>query len=529
LTGVATRAALLQRRGKYDEAYTLVCDEFVSLGGIYVKFIQGVLLNSPMLKRWHSPDKLKIFEGLASESLDIVALLHRELSAEKLQRIAKLQPEPFAAGSFGQVYYGELDDGTPIIVKALRPQVRQLLQHDLRLLGLFSRFFVNRQYKNIDVKLDDAIKDFRRATLAETDYVKEAKFASEMYEQSRNNPQLVIPRTYLDLCTTQVIVQDYIDGISCATVLEKHANQKINPSKFIQEQLGSDLKVQLTTLGVALLSGCFEQNRIMGDPHPGNIRLMTDNRVALIDFGISAASPTNRAAFYGLIREWAKLYHGTLDIPALFEQGIRMFVNDLYRSLKKLTSLMPQQSKDGGNIQQSLLKNVGGVIQELFDGENPTDDFMEELSQKRLLNIFNNIINKGNRLGLIMKLEDSEILRAAQTYMSTVEALGLRNEVLSVVFDKVVSAAEGAAHGSDRQPTTSQALEIVNGWLERVASKDPALFRKLLKQLMSAGAVTAKTAQEITDKVAEVPERVSDAIGRTVTQKIIDTSEEQHA
>ena len=505
LTRVATRAALLQRRGQNDAAYTLVCNEFMSLGGIYVKFLQGVLLNSPVMKRWHSPNKLKIFEGLASEPLDIVALLHRELRPDQLQQIAKLQTESFAAGSFGQVYYGELTSGQPVIIKALRPQIRQLLQHDLRLLGLFSRFFVNRQYKNMDMKLDDAIKDFRRATLAETDYIQEAHFAAEMYELNHDNPHLVIPKTYLDLCTPQLIVQDYVGGISCADLLQKYAGEKIDPTEYTRAQLGSDLSTQLKSLGIALLNGCFEQPRIMGDPHPGNIRLLPDNKIALIDFGISAPAPRNRAAFFGLTREWSKMYIGTMNIPALFEQYLRVFMNDLYRALKKLTSMRPHNADAAA--QENLLKNVGGVIKELFDGEGPSEEITDALDQGKLMRIFNNVVNKGNRLGLVMKLEDSEVLRAAQTYMSTVEALGLRAEVLPAVFKQVVEKQQAdhpeLTSDSERRLTTSQALEIVNRWLERVANKDPMLFQRLLKQVASAGYGTVKAAQEVTTKVAE--------------------------
>jgi hypothetical protein len=506
LTKLAARAALLQRRGRQDEAYTLLCNEFVKLGGIYVKFLQGVLLNSPTMKRWHSPNKLKIFENLPQESIDIVALLRAWLRPEQLQQLAKVQTTPFAAGSFGQVYYGELADGQPIIIKALRPQVRELLQHDLRLLGLFTRFFAGRHYRQFDMKLDDAIKDFRRATLAETDYVSEAHFAHEMYEAQKNNPNLIIPRTYLELCTPQFIVQDYVGGISCADLLEKHMNEKLNPSKVVQETLGSNLQVQLETLGISLVSDCFNLPRIMGDPHPGNIRLLPENKIALIDFGIAAPAPKNRAAFYGLIREWSYMYHGTLSIPALFEQFLRVFMNDLYRALKKLTSMMPAGQNQ--QTQENMLKNVGGIIKELFDGETKTDDLLETMNQGRLLRLFSQVINKGNRLGLIIRFEDSEILRAAQTYMSTVEALGLRAEVFTTVFSTVVTEQaelhpELTGNEGERLITTSQALEVINSWLERVANKDPMLFRRLLQQVGAAGYGTVKAAKQVTEKVIE--------------------------
>src|SRR5690606_22788188 len=116
--------------------------------GVYVKFLQGVLLRSQVMRKWHNPEKLKIFENLDHEPIDIGRLLQMELPKEKLSQIALIQPEPFAAGSFGQVYYGQLRNGQPIIIKVLRPMIRELLQHDLRLLKRFSKTFFSKLYKN---------------------------------------------------------------------------------------------------------------------------------------------------------------------------------------------------------------------------------------------------------------------------------------------------------------------------------------------------------------------------------------------
>jgi predicted unusual protein kinase regulating ubiquinone biosynthesis (AarF/ABC1/UbiB family) len=102
------RAYLLHRKKQDTEIYTLICDEFVSLGGVYLKFLQGVLLRSKMMRHWKSDDKLRIFENIQTEPLDVRAILQSEISKSSLSKIATIQPQPFAAGTFGQVYYGEL-------------------------------------------------------------------------------------------------------------------------------------------------------------------------------------------------------------------------------------------------------------------------------------------------------------------------------------------------------------------------------------------------------------------------------------
>jgi tRNA A-37 threonylcarbamoyl transferase component Bud32 len=494
LARLLAKAYYLQQRGRQEAMYNMVCEEFVSLGGVYVKFLQGVLLNSTVMKRWHSPDKLKIFEDLDTIPLDIVGILRTELTPAKLADIRLIQPKPFAAGSFGQVYYGQHVDGTPIIVKVLRPDIRELLRYDLRLLAIFSRNFANKQYQNIDMNVGNAMREFRASTLRETDYIAEAQFGQELYAAYRDHPKLVIPRTYVDLSTSHIIVQEYIDGISGAQLV-KLKTEGTDPNDYVREKLGSDLDDQLKTLGVESIAGAFYLPRIQGDPHPGNLRFMTDNRIALIDFGISASSPTNKAAFYGVISEWSKLFNGNENMVGFFEQFMRFFINDLYMALQKLSG----NRLSDENI--DLTREVGRVMHEVFKSAIGTEDMKGILTGGRTLQTINKVINKGNRFGLVMRLDSSEILRASQTYMSVVETLGRRNDVLPVVFDTVVErlrndSAESFQDGEE-PISTSEAIETINRWLERVATRDPALFRQLIRRIKLQSDTKLKTAIDV--------------------------------
>jgi hypothetical protein len=484
---ILTRSLYLHRRGKKAEIYNLVCDEFVRFGGVYVKFLQGVLLRSQALKHWHSPDKLNIFENLHSEPLDIIKILQSELPADKLARIASVQPQPFAAGSFGQVYYGQLVTGQQIVIKVLRPMVRDLLSYDLRLLSMFSKKFLRKLHKgNVDMNIDEAVKEFRVSTLRETDYVAEAEFAAELHTAYKDHPTFIIPETFIDLCTPNIIVQEYIDGISAASLVKLH-EQGVDPKEYIAEQLGSDLDAQLITLGYESLMGAFDLRRIQGDPHPGNIRLMRDNKVGLIDFGIQAASPTNKAAFFGLLEEWHRLFEDGRNISNLFEQFMRFFVSDLYRALKRLSSVASSTTAEGNNF----TGEVGKVAQETFSQLTGMRDIDPMLADGRVLQLVNQMVNKDNRFGLVIKLESSEILRAATTYITLVESLGRRGVVLPKVFGQVVKNVSAKYpelhHTQDDGMSISAALQTVSNWLERVAERDPALFMQLTRRIKLRG------------------------------------------
>ncbi|HET6924644.1 MAG TPA: AarF/ABC1/UbiB kinase family protein [Candidatus Saccharimonadales bacterium] len=499
LARLLSRAFYLRRRGRVSEMYNLICDEMVSLGGVYVKFLQGVLLNGKVMRQWVNPDRLKIFENLETEPLDIIGILHHELPSERLKQITQIQPQPFAAGSFGQVYLGVHANGKHIIIKVLRPQVRELLRHDLRLLGIFAKRFTAGEYKNISVKMDEAIRDFRNVTLRETDYVSEAEFAHELFVAYKGNPKMVIPETYMDLCTKHVIVQEYLGGVSAVDLLKMRENG-IDVVKYVADTLGSDLDQQLITLGVESLRGAFTLPRVQGDPHPGNIRFLPDNKVGMIDFGISAKSPENKAAFFGVISEWSRMYEEKSNVGRLFEQFMRFFMSDLYRALRKLSSLRSTSQNSGSNSdgsQFNFAKELGRMMQEILHNTLGTYDLQELLEDGRMLYIFNNMVNKGNRFGLVVKLEASEILRASQTYMTLTEALGRRRVVMPQVLANVVQEVE-AQYPQLRTETEdnismTQALEIINLWLERVAMRDPALFDNLMRRIKLHTTKTAST------------------------------------
>ncbi len=511
LARIGARAYYLRRRGREQEMYDFLCSEFLALGGVYVKFMQGVLFNSPVMRRWQSPARLKIFENLDTQPLNVVALLQHELTPERLHDIALVQPEPFAAGSFGQVYLAQHANGQKIVIKVLRPMVRELLRYDLRLLGMFGKRFAAQEYSNFNVKMDTAIKEFRVATLNETDYVTEARFAAELYETYRGHPTIVIPRTYMELCTPHVIVQEFVDGISGAELLKQQA-AGVDPAAYIYEKLGSDLDTQLMQAGVESMISVFTLPRIPGDPHPGNIRFMTDNRIGLIDFGISAPVPRNRAAFYGLLLEWSKVYEGNTGVIDLFGQFMRYFVNDLYRALKKLSTFtsgmqsLPGFSALSGDKPSAsngdLVREIGRIVQDAFDSATGASDFRTLIADGQMLHAFGQVANKDNRLGLVIRLESSEVLRAAQTYIALLNSLN-RNSLYPLILGRATEIIArdnpGLIHDTEDSLSTTQAISIVNRWLERVAMNDPLLFRQLLQRISPREAVAQMKTKEAGD------------------------------
>ncbi len=105
---------------------------------------------------------------------------------------------------------------------------------------------------------------------------------------TKATPPSSFPKRFWSSAPRTSIVQEYVAGLSVAQLL-RVMEQGVDPAAYVREYLGSDLDAQLTTLGIESLSGVFDLPRVQGDPHPGNVRLLTGDRVGLIDFGISSA------------------------------------------------------------------------------------------------------------------------------------------------------------------------------------------------------------------------------------------------
>ena len=474
-----SRGYYYNRRNKVSELYNLVGDEFLELGGVYIKFLQSLMLQSTGLMRyWKNPRRLTVFEKLETEPIDVEAFLKAELGSD-CARLQSVSPEPIAGGSFGQVYSAKLDGRQDVVIKIIRPQIYQLLQFDLKLLRYFWRVFNHSLSKTSSLDISSSFDNFASQTRAETDYIREAEFAHEQYQTYKNHKQLIIPRTYLELCRPKLIVQEYIGGISGSYLVE--LKQKgVDPKKYIKEKLGSDIVSQLETVAYEIVWGAFSQPRVMGDAHPGNIKLLKNNRVALIDFGISATTAKNQGAFFSLIVEYNNLAAGKFNPGQIFISYLRFFGRDLYRALKKLSSL----NRPTIDLNQQLSKIAEANMEHLV-GTEEANQIMK--SPKALSLLVAKTGNSGNHLGLKIKLEEVQLMRTAVAYNAFLDSLGLYQEVVKRAYSRAIKQVQQRYPGLSSQPEPEmshrQAIDVVSQWLERVAYRNPFLFSELVVKI----------------------------------------------
>ncbi|REJ35182.1 MAG: ABC transporter [Bacillota bacterium] len=202
----------------------------------------------------------------------VTAAVEAELQRPLADVFASFDPEPLGAASIGQVHRATLPGGADVVVKVRRPGIEDVIEVDLDILASLADL-ADERWPSGRVSFAEVVAEFSRTLRREMDYRLEAANTERFRRLFADDPRVVIPRIYSELSTSRLLVMEHIDGV------------KINDLERLRA-LGVDT-AQLARLGAevflrqVLIEGVFH-----GDPHPGNLFVLEDGRLGVIDFGI---------------------------------------------------------------------------------------------------------------------------------------------------------------------------------------------------------------------------------------------------
>lgn len=478
LVGLSWKLFRLRFSGdqRKQESNQLLFDTFQGLGGIYVKFLQILVLDAEFLKGWAGPSEYDVFESVAFEKIDLPELLRAEMPSYE-KHFLTIDLKPFAAGSFAQVYRGQLRDSTQVVLKVLRPSLVQNLKHDLRLLSWIVRL-TGLLSKRRAFNIRELYKQFTATIREETNYSREIKNAIWFYNYFEDNDDVVIPKTYEHISGNRIIVQELVGGISLAEVFQAQGRGE-EPSLFVYEKVGSNVWTQLEIFGTELLIGILTADFVIGDPHPGNVKLLPGNKIGLIDFGIAAAAPVNRHAFLNLLREYEKIYAGSFDAGSFTIAALQFFDDELSQVLDVAGQVLTPWEP------RFLLQKIGDAARKALDDVKLNPQVTNLLDQKIILRLFNQSINNQNRFGLTINLDAADMLKSAGTCINVIRAVGTTEQTFPVIYHglrRAIATAENRnlpEEESGLGPRPEYALEFLSSWLASIADSDPFLYRQI--------------------------------------------------
>jgi ubiquinone biosynthesis protein len=273
---------------------------------------------------------------------------------------------PLAAASIGQTHVATLPSGQSVVVKVQRPDIAEVMERDLAALALVAEFAERRTPLGRSVRSGEVLGQFARSLRAELDFRSEARAMADMAYLVANDDaagpsagggsgpavaRVRIPAVHAELCTARVLVQEHFDGFTVGDTAELAA------ADVDRAALASGL--MRAALAQVVRYGLFH-----ADPHPGNVFVLRDGSLGLIDFGaVGRLDPLQRAAVVDML---AALVRGDVrlmrdGIEQVADMGGAVPAERLERAIARL---MTDNVRPGGAVDPSVLQDLVPMLGE---------------------------------------------------------------------------------------------------------------------------------------------------------------------
>ncbi len=247
---------------------------FVELGPSFIKLAQILSSRPDLITERYAHEFSKLQDRVPPFDFSEVKRTIEEDFRQPLERLFKeIAPEPVAAASIAQVHYATLWDGSEVVVKVQRPGIEETIERDILIMQTIANLMVRYMPETEFMNPLGIVNEFARTIRHELDFREEARNLCRFRRNFEGHPDVYFPRLYPELVSKRVIVMERLEGT------------KIDDLSGL-DALGHD-RAELARKGVAIYFKMFlEDGFFHGDPHPGNIFVLPDGRLGLVDFGI---------------------------------------------------------------------------------------------------------------------------------------------------------------------------------------------------------------------------------------------------
>jgi len=341
-----------------DPAAVRLREALEEAGGVYVKLGQIAATRIDLLPPSVCEELAKLQSRSAPISAEAVrSVIEGELNQPVEGVFDEFDWEPLASASIGQTHTA-VRSGEQVVVKVQRPGIDVAIERDLAALNQLARLAERRTVTGRDLRVSTLAEEFGRSLRSELDFTREAQSTSFMHDMAvRSESPIQVPSVYPELCTRRMMVQERLHGVPLSEV---PADRSLDRDALARQLLS----VNITNI--------LERGVFHADPHPGNVMVLDDDTLGMIDYGATGRldSIQEQAVIDMLIalvrRDAGMLRDG---VERVTDVGTHVSRDRLDRALARL---LAENVTPGGGVSVSALTDLIPVLGE-FDITLPGD------------------------------------------------------------------------------------------------------------------------------------------------------------
>jgi len=241
------------------------------LGPSFIKLGQILSIRPDIVPQSIIRELIKLQDKASQIDFQIIKqILEKEYAPKKLEDIfSYIEETPLASASISQVHIGILKSGEKVAIKVKRPNLEELISLDADLfLNIIS--FLEKHSKIIkELDIKGVIYQYKYTTLREADFEIEAQNIEFFRKAFKDNQNIKIPKCYKEISTKNVLVMEFLEGKKISDLDDKFDKKRL--AEIITD---------------AYYKMVFDIGVYHADPHPGNLLVLKDGRVGILDFGM---------------------------------------------------------------------------------------------------------------------------------------------------------------------------------------------------------------------------------------------------
>lgn len=443
-----------------------VRETFEELGLTYLKFGQVLAMRRDLLPDAYINELEQLHDQLPALGIDEVRVtVEAELDAPLTELFASFSETALAAATIAQVHEATMHDGRHVAVKVQRPGLEEMISTDIAaltyLVALGERLFPRLRALDLPV----LVSEFAGSLNRETDFTHEARSILLFRSALADVPGLWIPDVVSERSSGSVLTMEFSTGARVDLYAALHPEE-------MPQLINTLVRLTLQTI--------FEEGLFHADPHPGNVLVLPDGRLSLLDFGMT----------------------GELDEPMresltlLLEAVVK---GDARAATESYLELAPQGSEKVNRA--ALLLDIKAVLYEIH---------RSDLANVSIGDSFDSLLRAGSRHGVHNPGEFFLLTRTFVILESMIRELDPEHNYMGSFREEIARLTE--KHFSlerIKEKTTKLAREM-----ERLVSDAPGDTRRVLRRLAEGniGRLQVPAVEALGGRISRILERVTVAM-----------------